>query len=533
MPKTPPTIVAPLPSSPRVLALAKAVGISKREAFAAAAEAWAWMAVEAVDDIVPQTEPDALDSVVDIAGFGQAMLQTGLVGVVNDGLVLPAELRRQQRDERGNRSTATAEDHEDKVERERKQARVRQRRSRRNKALTEPDSKTTSPSPTAEDTRVKWTPRRLGTVDGHDVMLLYSPKTQAWFYCLKGASPKEWTASVADPQNPSFAEALAGLHGTIKREDGKGLGGGDTFRPSLKAVVDAAERYRAERAAAAADAARRDEGNKALAEASVEDQDDIDHEPAERDCHAPVTVAERDSVTVTLLSRSGSVTCPSNSSGGKDLGNVECHAPVTEPAPSSSSSLSLSGSHEDKSKEDTTTTSSVTPRQRDHEDDILDRLVPRKDPVTEQRERKRLDMAERFAAGLGSTVESVLDQWRYNKPTLLARLLAAGIDPNTGHPLRAHHEPADARDDAGVTTEPIAGHEPAAGSVDAGGDVARREDEDPDRPRHGPWETMAALKRLGIQPPTLNVAPGRGHRLEDIDLEREDQTSLVTARGLA
>jgi hypothetical protein len=44
---------------------------------------------------------------------------------------------------------------------------------------------------------------------------------------------------------------------------------------------------------------------------------------------------------------------------------------------------------------------------------------------------------------------------------------------------------------------------------------------------------MAALKRLGIQPPTLNVAPGRGHRLEDIDLEREDQTSLVTARGLA
>jgi hypothetical protein len=529
MPKTPPTIVAPLPNDRRVVTLAKTVGISKREAFAAAAEAWAWMSVQAVDDIVPQTEPDTLDSVVDIAGFGQAMLQASLVGVVNDGLVLPAELRCRQSERRGGRAAADAEDQDDKVERERKQARVRQRRRRAGKTLAKP---ATSPSPTVADTRPKWTPRRLGEIDGHAVMLLYSPKTEAWFYCLKNAEPEEWYASVADPENPSFAEALAGFHAAMKRKAGKGLGD-DAFRPSLKAVVTAAERYRAERGAAAAEDARRDEANRRLAEASAEDQGDIDHEPVERDCHAPVTVGERDTVTVTEVSRLESVTCPPNSSVEADLGNGECHARVTVTAPSSSSSLSVSGSHEDKSKENTTTTSSVTPAESDHEDRILELITPRVDPEQAKRTEQHRRWLERIAHALSTTTDAVESQ-RRNMPDVLAgRLKAAGIDPRTGLAVEAHHEPADARDDTSVTTEPIAGDEPAAGSVDARDDVARREDEDPDHPRHDPWKTVMALKRNGIPLPTLNVAPGRGHRLEDIDFEQHEQASAATARGLA
>lgn len=482
MPKTPPTIVAPLPNDPRVMKLAKSVGVTRREAFAAAAEAWAWMAVQAVDDIVPQTEPDSLDSVVDIAGFGQAMLQAGLVGVVNDGLVLPVELRRLERDQRGGRATAAAEDQDDKIERERKQARIRQRRKRAEKKLAKPASKTTSPPP-AENNGPKRKPCRLGDAEGYPVMLLWS-REGVPFYKLVGAEPKAWTGTVTDPENPSFADALVSLHAAMKLAAGKGLGCGDNFRPSLKAVVDAAERYRDARAAAAADDARRDEGNKALAEASAEDQDDIDHEPAERDCHAPVTVPERDTVTVTVLSRSEGVTCPPNSSGEADLGNATCHARVTEPALSSSSS-SVPFGNED--KENTTTTSSVTPRQRDHEDDILNRFVPRKDFVEDQRKRKWLEMAERFAAALGSTVESILEQWQTDRDTLRARLMAAGIDPNTGHRLEGHHEPAGARHDISVTTEPEADDKPAAGIVEAPDDAA---------------------------------------------FEHDDQTSLVTARGL-
>jgi len=487
------------------------------------------MLVQAVNDIV-SASVESLDTVVNVNGFGAAMLEAGLVGIVDDGLVLPAELRNQQRHERGGRAAADREDQGDKVERERKQARVRQRRRRAGKALSKP---VTSPSPTVADTRAKWTPRRLGEIDGHAVMLLYSPKTEAWFYCLKNAEPEEWYASVADPENPSFAEALAGLHATMKRKIGKGLCDGDALRPSLKAVVDAAERYRTERAAVALDDARRDEANRAAAEAAAEDREDIDHEPAERDCHADVTLIQRDTVTVTEVSRLESVTCPPNSNESGDLGNGECHAPVTVTAPSSSSSLSVSGFHEDKSKENTTTTSSVTPAERDHEDRILDLITPQVTPEQTRQQAQEQRWLERIAQALDTTPEAVKYQ-RANLPhVLLARLKAKGIDPRAGLAVEAHHEPADARDNTGVTVEPIAGHEPGTGNVDArgdGGDGARLEDEDVDRPRHDPWRTVMALKQNGIPLPSLRAAPGRGHRLEDVDFEQHEQANVA---GLA
>jgi hypothetical protein len=489
MPRTPPTIAAPLPRDPRVLLMAKMLNVSRADAYTAVADVWAMLAADAEGDIVKDWTLEMLDAVVEMemAGCGTAMLKAGLVGIVDDGLVLPAELRHQQRDQRGGAAAAVDEDQGDRLERQRKAARIRQRRSRANKALTTPASKDTTVTPTAGDTTAKWTPRRLGTVEGHDVMLLYSKKTQAWFYCLKGASPQEWTASVADPENPSFAEALAGLHATMKREDDKGLGcKGDRFRPSLQALVAEAERYRADRTAAAVDDARRDEANRAAAEAAAEDQGDIDHEPAERDRHGHVTPEQRDGVTVTVSSRPESVTCPPNSRDGGDLGNAECHAPVTATAPSSSSSsLSVFVSDEDKSKsKNTTTTSSVTDAGRDHEDRILDRIIRvsqsrhdeglrhDEDPVVAAKRTKHRQRLERIAAGLGTTVDAVEFQGRHDPGILLARCKAAGIDPNTGHHVShgAPHEPAEARDDAEATTEASTSDKPAAGSVDARGD---------------------------------------------------------------
>ena len=280
MPKAISTTIGPNPTDRRVLQLEQLLNVSRPHAVGVVVMSWAWLHAEQTEGVVPGT-PSMLDIVVDMKGAGQALVDAGLVGVSPDGLILPLELRRQA--ERAARSDESPDDRRRRKDAERKA------KSRRNQRLTKPALKP-SPLPTAEATGARWTPRRLGAVDGHDVMLLYSKKTQAWFYCLKGASPIEWTASVADQGNPSFAEALAGLHGTMKREDGKGLGNADTFRPSLQALVTAAERYRDKRASAAADDARRDEGNKALAEASAEDQDDIDHEPAERDmsrsCHA-------------------------------------------------------------------------------------------------------------------------------------------------------------------------------------------------------------------------------------------------------
>jgi hypothetical protein len=528
MPRTPPTIVAPLPKDFRVLALAKATGLTRREAFGAAAEAWEWMLGEAEDDIVPRTAVDALDVVVDIAGFGQAMLEAALVGTVDGGLVLPAELRNQQRDERGGRATAAAEDQGDKKERERKGARIRKRRSRANKALTTPASKDTSVTP-AVGAAVKRMPRCLGTVDGFPVMLLWG--SYGPFYKLAGASPKEWTGTATNPKRPSFADALVSLHAAMKRDAGKGLGGGDSFRPSLKAMVDEAERYRASRTSEAADDARRDEANQAAAEAAAEDQEDAEHEPAGRDSHAHVTPDQRDTVTVTVSSRPESVTCPSNFNDGGDLGNVDCHAHVTEPAPSSSSSLSVSCFHEDKSKENTTTTSGVTPAERDHEDRILDRILgdgqegQSANPATAaQRELFRL-----YADGLGEDIAKVQTWMRCNRPYLSLRLKAAGIDSKTGLRVSAEgsHEPVDARHDISVTTEPIAGDKPAAGSVDARDDDARLEDEDPDHPRHDSLDTLMALKRNGIPLPMLMGAPGRGHHLDDVAFEHDEQASVV------
>jgi len=319
-------------------------------------------------------------------------------------------------------------------------------------------------------------------------MCIWNRTDEVWFYKLCGATPKEWTASVvADPERPSLADALVSLHSTMKREAAKGWNADDTLSPSLEQMVTAAAKERDSRKATAAEAARRDEANNAFMEAAAEDQADAAEDAPERDmsrtchtqkrdtvtCHAPVTLCETQTVAASPIA-------------GNDLDaqneDAKCHAFGHSPAPSSSISLCLSSPEE--IKKENTTTSVAAPAERDPVDDILDRFLerqattvdgrrqeaPQEEPERAKLKERKAELAQRFAAALGMTVEAVFDQWKNETDILRARLEAAGIDLKTGLPAGAHHEPADARNDIGMTTEPIAGDKPATGMAEPRGD---------------------------------------------------------------
>lgn len=509
MPATPPTIIAPTPTDPRVLALAGDIGMTRREAFAAACEAWSWMTLQTTDDTVVKATVTALDTIAEVPGFGTAMVAAGLVGVVDGGLVLPAELRHGPRVAAEPRSRTAGEGGtSDADDRRRAADRERQRRYRRRVKVLKPAAATGQSQRDGDS--VKRVPRRLGDVAGYAVMLLFS-RSGVPFYKLAGASPKEWTGTVTDPENPTLADAFVALHAQMKR--GHGWTDGADMRPTVEQVVAAAERYRANRESVAADDDRRDEANRALAEAVADDDDDAGVTPVTRDCHAPVTPVTRDTVTVTLVSRSEGVTPPPNVSTGQDLGRVTCHAPVTRDTPSSSSSSFSVSSMEDISGEKTTTTSSVTDaerdadRGRDREVDILDRLLVNANPTSANRSRvdpegevKRQRIAEvyaRIADALGDDVEMV----KIRNPNYLAlQCRDAGIDPNTGLPVAAEgsHEPVVTRRAPQANRDRLLRARHAAGILGA-----PRECDFPDDPH----ALRRALAGQGIQPPSVPAIP--------------------------
>ena len=456
--KTPPTISAPLPTDHRLLSLARLLNVSKRDALGATVEAWAWIQAQATGGIVPQPVT-LLDTVAEIEGYGDAAVAVGLVGTADGHIVAPAELR--QADAQGTAHRAGTDDDEGR-DHERRQARDRQRR-RRNRSRLTGKVKPPTDAAAATSTTPSRAARRLGTVaDGQHVMLLWSPKTQGWFYKVTGATPP-LTGTVTDQENPTLADALKALLDArltqAQREKGRLVQ--TVFSPSMEQLVAAARQEHDARQAAAAAAARVDAGNEALARAAVDDTDLGDHEPAqaepptadiepegvaERDCHAPVTPAERDTVTChapVTLARDAS-TLP-----GNVLGAVFCHAPVTLAGPSSSSSCLNGMNHEDK---DTTTTRATGDHERDaHADrgddfsrylkatgkpDELDRYLtasghqPALDPETAA-------LVQRLAAALNTTPEAIREQGRHRPDVLLARCHAAGIDPKTGFPMAA------------------------------------------------------------------------------------------------
>jgi len=482
--KTPPTIPAPLPTDHRLLRLAALLKVSRRDALGATVDVWAWIDAQATEGVVPQPVV-LLDGVAEIEGYGEAAVAVGLVGTADGHIVAPAELR--QADAHGTaRRSGTADD--DARERDKRQARERQRRYRNGSRLTGKGKTPTpsEPAPAAATTPSRKT-RRLGTVaPGHDVLLLWSKRNGEFFYKCTGATP-DLTGTVTDQDNPTLAAALKALLDArlTQVQQAKGRLDVPTFSPSMEQLVDAARREQADRQAAAVAAARVDDGNVAFARAAADDADQDDAEsaaerfsdlqtqdakpqptptgdiepanapddrppsspddaaepapptgnappddPAERDCHAPVTVSRRDKRD---CHASVTVAPDAKPLPGNDLDAVFCHASVTV-APPSSSSSSLSY---DIGNKDTTTTRATVAHERDaHADrgDDFSRylkaagVAPSLDPKTAA-------LVQRLADALGSSPEAIREQGRYRPHVLLARCHAAGIDPKTGLPM--------------------------------------------------------------------------------------------------
>jgi hypothetical protein len=497
MPKTFATTVSPLPDDPRVMSLSKSVGITRREAFAAVVEVWHWLDKYARNDIVYDTGLDSLDSVSEIEGFGQAMLQAGLVGTVDGGLVLPAELRHSERDGRGGGHAS----------RPTSKGAIRQKRLRDRKRLKVSAPRRATTTPNAEAPRPTHKPRCLGTVEGCSVMLLFSPKTECFFYKLDGAMPADVTGTVTNQENPSFADALMSLHSAMKRKAAKGLDSADKFRPTMEQMVAAAERERDSLKAAAAEAVHREQANQALAEAAAEDQDDVLEVARKR--NGSVTGDARNVTPVTgdaLRDVSRNAETQSTANGETACDDSQRNAFRDASAPSSSSSFSSSANEERKRNTTTTSEDVAVVREAERLDQFLERLKPPKpapipeDPKQQDKYRK---MAERFAAALGITVDEVFRLWRTDKPGLRARLEAAGIDPTTGLAINADGagKPVQARDDIDTTSDTTTDDKPATGIVDAPGDDCRQPDS---------HEDLSKVDRLEQSCTTLLVPGGLG-----------------------
>jgi hypothetical protein len=496
MPKTFTTTVAPSPTDARVLHLEQLLNVSRSQAVGVVVMSWAWMLAEESEGVVP-LPVKILDNVVDIEGAGQALVDAGLVGVEPGGLVLPLGVR--QAADRAQRQGESAED------RRLRQQRERASKSRRRRSLTNPSQASGSKAspPTAEAPAASRRPVRLGTVEGRSIMLLYR-RDGVPFYKIYGASPKDFTGTVTDPDNPSLADAFVALLSTMRREGGKGIGNAETFRPTMEQMVAAARREAEQRATAAVDVARREQANTAFAEAAAGGQEDHDQGGPERDAVTPLSRSERDTVTChASVTLEGSESVNGSPFGGTDLGAIsegsKCHAPCHNAAASSSSS-SFSSLNESR-KENTTTTSSGTTGQRDQDDilkgfvrdDILDTFVV---PPPSPERVKELERFKRWADALGTTVDAIEYQFRRDPGFVFTRLTAAGINPKTGLPFNAEGagEPVDARHDIDTTTDTMTGNKPAAGSVEAPGDDI------------GFRRTTEALNKLGITR-TVNPAP--------------------------
>jgi hypothetical protein len=445
MPRTPPTIVAPMPNDPRVMSLARAVSLTRREAFAAAAEAWAWMSMQAVDGIVPATAPDSLDGLVDVAGFGDAMLQAGLVGVVGDGLVLPAELRHQQRDERGGAAAAAGDQSAGaKAERRREQNRVAARRYRKTNRVTGSKAK-----PAGDKA---W--RSLGRVANHEVRVFEGP--HGCYAMVLGATVNGQSVKVTAGEKAwsldtvRLVDALPGLLKKWERTRNYAPFDEDA---SNRVLVPSYAEFRD-------DAARLTMLAKLTAEGDRH-ADDADASSRHADASAIVSVASAD------LDAEAS----RNPQGDKDLGASSASAGRHADALSSKSFLSKSSSREEEEiARQGRKAADRKPDQRDAE--------PVGMVAYDRNRRLKRAVAERFAAALGEDVEAVLTQWDCARHLLRSRLAAKGIDAGAWVREAAGNagKPAQARPDIPATTEPCGDDKPATGIVEAHGDDESDED---------------------------------------------------------
>jgi hypothetical protein len=492
MPAATRTIVAPLPNDPRVMTLAKSLGLSRREAFACCCEAWAWLSVMAVDGIVGNAAPDTVDGIVDVVGFGQAMLEARLVGVADDGLVVPSELRVQR--ERGVGPGSSADDDQDD-DRRRKSDRDRQRRHRLRKTLTEPAAR---PSPPPEPAGPRPAQRHLGAIAGHGVRLLFS-RQGVPFYKLLNAQPREFTGSVTDPENPSLEDATTAIYAAMLRESKKGLGtDGESFKPALSSVAAAAGIV-ATRPATTSAVPQPEPATSAVpprpsaplrARRMLQEDDhesagqstpqpepepegaasppvlphrklrrirawpDDSGDASNRDSSVTGVTVTRDAVTVTELSRENGRDSVDNSSDDKGLRSVTTHERVTDEAPSSiSSSFSSPIGEEKKSSRE----SSCTREDADAGTTQPQGEPGRDDSAGDEKTRRRRQRFAEYAAALETTIDTVEYLSRFEPDILWDRLKLAGITPG------ASSKPAGGQPNGKMTTEPMEDDKPVAG----------------------------------------------------------------------
>jgi hypothetical protein len=497
MPTTPPTIVAPLPNDPRVMMLAQATGLTRREAYGAAAEAWAWLAVMATDDAIVKASPDALTALVDVAEFGSAMITAGLVGVVDDGLVLPAELRRLERDQRsvlGGKATADgADDLDDQTRRRRAANAASSRRYRkRNKA------KGLKAKPAGDANNY----RSLGRVAGHEVRVYNGP--HGCYAILLGATvdgrlfklttgDKAWSIDTV-----RLVDALPGLLEKWKVESrGRGLQESPTLVPAYAALRDDAERLTVLAKLQANGAARHADGDDASAR----------HADASASSARPSADPDADGER--------------NPMEHKGLDTAAASADRHADAFSSMSfSLTSSSSFEEEDIQ-----SEGRKAAGDHERDQGVTAEPDGMAEWTRRQEQKRAMARKFAEVLNEDFDTVWRLWKVNAPYLRSRLEAAGINPNTGDVVTAD-APSVARDArAGIdsTTEPTTGNKPATGVV-----AARERDERVERD----YNARSKVERLRMACTTLRAATDMGADPATIKLINADASGEVVPVAL-
>jgi hypothetical protein len=443
MPATLPTIVTPLPSDPRVMRLAKATALTRREAFGAAAEAWAWLAAHAVDGIVPATEPDTLDGIVDVPGIGQAMLAVGLVGTVNDGLVLPGELRQRQRDDAEPRGRHRGDDGDAPGDERRRAINAEaSRRYRQRKKMTGSKAKSHATQP-----------RSLGHVAGHEIRLFegrFGPYAMVLRAAVGGVpfkklttGDKSWTfddVTLADVL-PGLVEKWRAVHD--REQSVRDPAKRKILEPSFEALQ--------------AEAARHDDGNDASAR-----HDDASALPSSSKGE-PATGKRR---------------------SGKGLGVAGASSSRHDDAPSSMSSISsppLSSQEEKREEEERKIRDRagrlcggifglVSCRHLEPKFFELCREAWDRWHVTEYvaGEPKKTPMPNAAAADLGIPVEEVMTMGVWDAWTRFRRQLLDQLEAEKDSILAGgSHEPGEAKPSAQTTTEAAEGDLPATGSVEA------------------------------------------------------------------
>lgn len=222
---TPQTIPVPMPRDKRVLHLAKSLGLPNRTAWAMTGECWQWLLDEAHGDRVEATDVELLDGVASCEGFGRAMLEAGLVGTVDNALVLPQELARR-----------TAQDRTDTNRRKSSPDAKPTKGALRQRKYRERKKASTNTNDTAKKVSAKQ--GTLGQVAGCTVKVLTNRNGQR-FYKAVHASP-DLTGSVTDDENPNLIDALLAFADTRMREAKRQPGAQMT--PSAEELALEAER---------------------------------------------------------------------------------------------------------------------------------------------------------------------------------------------------------------------------------------------------------------------------------------------------